>query len=139
MTKKPEDKVSYIESTTFLYRLDDQFRVIPVPMENLHESLAGMMEGLWGYQSKLDQEVLVSSVFLGVATPSIFNAQPLCFETMVFDSSGKSCWSARYRTIEGCISGHHDIVRLIEAEGEAAWNSDHIKSIFSAPSLNGKS
>ncbi len=65
------------------------------------------------------QDVLVSTVFLGIASEHDQQGRPLVYESMAFDSEGEGAGSCRYATRAEAIAGHRAIVSELERELEA--------------------
>lgn len=107
---KASSKIEALPSPTPFYRLDDQLRVMPVQEKDFFESPDIFEDYNWTYQTRLPDGTLISSVFLGIAVTSIFNHQPLLFETMVFLPDGEPSFQKKHETMEECLKIHYRIL-----------------------------
>lgn len=123
MAEKSFDNAERLPVNTIFFRLDEHLQVKPVPTDDFLSLASSLADYNWTYQTKLLENIVVSSTFLGVKLPSFSGSQPLVFETMVFNAKGESCWSSRYSGIDDCIEGHNMVVDEIERAGKGAWES----------------
>lgn len=60
--------------------------------------------------------IVISTVFLGIDHGFGISERPILFETMIFDESGNEVYCRRYYTWDEAEAGHHEAVEFVKTE-----------------------
>lgn len=100
------------------YLLSDELRPVPVSLNEMIEAMVELNGMHWTYQTKISDDLLVSSAFLSfdMSASRFFGGEPELFETMIFGSEGAN-GCERHATLNKCVERHHAICEYLNSSG----------------------